>query len=85
MKLLLLLMIPILLILYGCASGTKEPDNRTSSDFCYIALPIRDHANDTPETRQQVLIHNSKFACLCEGICPAAGDHHPLDGAADGI
>jgi len=67
MKLLMLLSILILTTLNGCALVTKE--NR-ASDFCTIARPIHDSPADTQETRLQILSHNAKFACVCEGICP---------------
>lgn len=86
MKLPLLLAILILITPTACVNATSEL--RTTSDFCALAAPIHDHKNDTPRTRLQILTHNAKFACVCEGFCPennGAGEHKALEGAADSL
>lgn len=49
--------------LSGCATGSPV------SDYCLIAKPIFDSEQDTPETRAQVLAHNSDYVCRCEDDC----------------
>jgi hypothetical protein len=49
--------------LSGCASTSPV------SDYCLIAKPIFDSPQDTPETRAQVLEHNSAWVCRCEDDC----------------
>ena len=41
------------------------------NSYCAIVKPITyDATQDTPETVAEVELHNSVFACLCEGDCP---------------
>jgi hypothetical protein len=83
------LLLPLLILTAAmprqCATVTSE--RATSSDFCLIALPIMDSPRDSDLTRQQVLVHNAKFACVCEGFCPegGSGDHKLLDPAPDNV
>lgn len=49
--------------LSGCSHGSPV------SDYCLIAKPIYDSEQDTPETRAQVLAHNSDYICRCEDDC----------------
>jgi len=64
-----LTLIPIGLI--SCVPVSKE--SKAISDFCQIALPIKDSPDDTEKTRQQVLLHNAKWLCLCQNVCPKSG------------
>lgn len=61
----LLLVLLTLSGLLGCKADLPATDS-----FCLIARPIHDSRLDTPETRQQVLEHNARWACLCEKDCP---------------
>lgn len=60
---LLTLLSVTLITLTGCATNTS------GTDFCLIAEPIYDSAQDTPETRAQILEHNSRFECVCNDHC----------------
>jgi hypothetical protein len=60
----LLLTIPLLAGLTGCATGSP-----VQTDYCLIARPIHDSPRDTAETREQVLRHNSDWLCHCEDDC----------------
>ncbi len=64
----LLLVLLTLSGLLGCKVASPAIDS-----FCLIAKPIHDSSRDTPETRQQVLEHNARWACICEHDCPPAG------------
>jgi hypothetical protein len=61
----LALLLPILALagLTACATGSPV------ADYCLIAKPIFDSPQDTPETRAQVLEHNSAWVCRCEDDC----------------
>lgn len=60
----LLLTIPLLAGLTGCATGSP-----VQTDYCLIARPIHDSARDTAETREQILRHNNDWLCHCEDDC----------------
>lgn len=76
------LIVPMLLGMSGCGSGSPEPV-RTISDYCPLtdfityappgAIIPETTANDadTPATIAQIERHNSKRACICEGDCPS--------------
>ncbi len=66
MSLRMLLLALILCMLTACATDTSVPMN----DFCIIAKPIHDHPKDTQKTKDQVLAHNARYACVCESFCP---------------
>lgn len=63
----LLLTIPLLAVLSGCVGNMSVP--KGSEFYCLTAKPIHDSPLDTPETREQVLAHNSDYACTCEDDC----------------
>ena len=61
----LLLTIPLLAGLTGCASGSSEQTKAA----CLIFGPIHDSPRDTAETREQILRHNNDWLCHCEDDC----------------
>jgi hypothetical protein len=43
------------------------------NNYCLIAKPISyDSVADTPDTVQQIELHNSQWTCVCEADCPTA-------------
>jgi hypothetical protein len=55
----------IALSLAGCVLGLSAPPG----DFCLIANPITFADADTEETRDQIVRHNAKWVCVCDGEC----------------
>ena len=53
------------LALSGCATSSAVIDTS-----CTLFSPITFSSKDTPETRQQVERHNSKWVCRCRKDCP---------------
>lgn len=66
-----LLSLPLILsATSGCVTDLTGVE--VKGDYCRIAKPITyDGKVDTQETVQQIEHHNSQFACVCEGDCPA--------------
>jgi hypothetical protein len=57
----------ILLGLTGCVTDSTA----FVGDYCRIAKPITyDSKADTAETVKEIEMHNSKWACVCDGDCP---------------
>ena len=57
-----------LILIAGALTGCGTASSVTS-DYCLIAKPIYDSPQDTAETREQVLEHNSAYLCRCEDDC----------------
>lgn len=73
----ILILILMVISLTGCAIDTND---KATSDYCLIALPIYDSPKDTQKTRDQILAHNARFECVCNGFCP---EEQPLSSGSD--
>lgn len=55
----------------GCVHVSTDPV--PLNNYCLIAKPISyDSVADTPDTVQQIELHNSQWTCVCEADCPTA-------------
>ena len=65
--------LPLLCLILSATSGCVKDLTEVVpiNSYCAIVKPITyDAKQDTPETVAEVELHNSVFACLCEGDCP---------------
>lgn len=64
----LLVMLPISLMLNGCASGPNSPapnDGVNNARYCNVYSPVFTSTKDTEETKRQVDGNNAKYEKLC--------------------
>lgn len=62
-----MLLTTILILLTSCASAPT-----VTNDFCKLdRLITYDSRVDSEETQDEIVKHNARYLCVCEGLCPA--------------